>query len=66
MVIRVQWEKGQDDFAFLQAIFNLKNYGIRVFFFVLLLLQIVFMVFTPSLMFASLAKTVTLQDIISW
>lgn len=29
-------------------------------------LQIVFMVFTPSLMFASLAKTVTLEDIISW
>ncbi|XP_062144082.1 protein PIN-LIKES 7-like [Alnus glutinosa] len=28
--------------------------------------KIVFMVFTPSLMFASLAKTVTLQDIISW
>lgn len=28
--------------------------------------QIVFMLFTPSLMFASLAKTVTLQDIISW
>lgn len=29
-------------------------------------MQIVFVVFTPSLMFASLAKTVTLQDIISW
>jgi predicted permease len=28
--------------------------------------KIVFMVFTPSLMFASLAKTVTFQDIISW
>ncbi|KAK4790772.1 hypothetical protein SAY86_031185 [Trapa natans] len=28
--------------------------------------RIVFIVFTPSLMFASLAKTVTLQDIISW
>ncbi|KAF5753111.1 auxin efflux carrier family protein [Tripterygium wilfordii] len=28
--------------------------------------KIVFIVFTPSLMFASLAKTVTLQDIISW
>lgn len=28
--------------------------------------KIVFMVFTPCLMFASLAKTVTLQDIISW
>lgn len=28
--------------------------------------QIVFIVFTPSLMFASLAKTVTLEDIISW
>lgn len=28
--------------------------------------KIVFMVFTPSLMFASLAKTVTLDDIISW
>jgi predicted permease len=28
--------------------------------------KIVFMVFTPSLMFASLAQTVTLQDIISW
>lgn len=28
--------------------------------------KIVFMVFTPSLMFASLARTVTLQDIISW
>ncbi|CAK7355514.1 unnamed protein product [Dovyalis caffra] len=28
--------------------------------------KLVFMVFTPSLMFASLAKTVTLQDIISW
>ncbi|KAM7261081.1 hypothetical protein ACFE04_026556 [Oxalis oulophora] len=28
--------------------------------------KIVFLVFTPSLMFASLAKTVTLQDIISW
>lgn len=28
--------------------------------------KMVFMVFTPSLMFASLAKTVTLQDIISW
>jgi len=28
--------------------------------------KIVFTVFTPSLMFASLAKTVTLQDIISW
>ncbi|XP_030975337.1 protein PIN-LIKES 7-like [Quercus lobata] len=28
--------------------------------------KIVFMVFTPSLMFANLAKTVTLQDIISW
>ncbi|OWM68335.1 protein PIN-LIKES 7-like [Punica granatum] len=28
--------------------------------------KIVFVVFTPSLMFASLAKTVTLQDIISW
>lgn len=29
-------------------------------------MQIVFMVFTPSLMFASLAKTVTLHDILSW
>ncbi|KAK4764024.1 hypothetical protein SAY87_013462 [Trapa incisa] len=28
--------------------------------------KIVFIVFTPSLIFASLAKTVTLQDIISW
>ncbi|CAA3030507.1 PIN-LIKES 7 [Olea europaea subsp. europaea] len=28
--------------------------------------KIVFMVFTPSLMFANLAQTVTLQDIISW
>ncbi|KAL9245713.1 hypothetical protein vseg_019333 [Gypsophila vaccaria] len=28
--------------------------------------KIVFVIFTPSLMFASLAKTVTLQDIISW
>ena len=28
--------------------------------------KIVFMVFTPSLMFANLSKTVTLQDIISW
>lgn len=28
--------------------------------------KIVFMVFTPSLMFASLAKTVTLHDILSW
>ncbi|KAK8717640.1 hypothetical protein V6N13_044901 [Hibiscus sabdariffa] len=28
--------------------------------------KLVFAVFTPSLMFASLAKTVTLQDIISW
>ncbi|CAI9110452.1 OLC1v1010475C2 [Oldenlandia corymbosa var. corymbosa] len=28
--------------------------------------KIVFVVFTPSLMFASLAKTVTLEDIISW
>ncbi|MCL7025663.1 hypothetical protein MKW94_012096 [Papaver nudicaule] len=28
--------------------------------------KIVFVVFTPSLMFASLAKTVTFQDIISW
>ncbi|MGD7201733.1 AEC family transporter, partial [Ralstonia pseudosolanacearum] len=28
--------------------------------------KIVFIVFTPSLMFASLAKTVTYQDIISW
>ncbi|KAJ7944035.1 Auxin efflux carrier family protein [Quillaja saponaria] len=28
--------------------------------------KIVFIVFTPSLMFASLAKTVTLQDITSW
>ncbi|XP_009779996.1 protein PIN-LIKES 5 isoform X1 [Nicotiana sylvestris] len=28
--------------------------------------KIVFVVFTPSLMFASLAKTVTLDDIISW
>ncbi|KAL9690754.1 hypothetical protein QQ045_011162 [Rhodiola kirilowii] len=28
--------------------------------------KIVFMVFTPSLMFASLAKTVTLEDVISW
>ncbi|XP_057964172.1 protein PIN-LIKES 7 [Malania oleifera] len=28
--------------------------------------KIVFMVFTPCLIFASLAKTVTLQDIISW
>ncbi|KAF5453786.1 hypothetical protein F2P56_023506 [Juglans regia] len=28
--------------------------------------KIVFMVFTPSLVFASLSKTVTLQDIISW
>lgn len=28
--------------------------------------KIVFMVFTPSLMFASLAKTVTLDEIISW
>lgn len=28
--------------------------------------KIVFMVFTPSLMFASLASTVTFQDIISW
>ncbi|XP_048230931.1 protein PIN-LIKES 7 [Ricinus communis] len=28
--------------------------------------KIVFVVFTPSLMFASLAQTVTLQDIISW
>lgn len=29
-------------------------------------MQIVYVVFTPALMFASLAKTVTLQDIISW
>ncbi|KAI4386871.1 hypothetical protein MLD38_004758 [Melastoma candidum] len=28
--------------------------------------KIVFMVFTPSLMFASLAKTVTFEDIVSW
>lgn len=28
--------------------------------------QMVFTVFTPSLMFASLAKTVTLEEIISW
>ncbi|GMN28638.1 hypothetical protein TIFTF001_002115 [Ficus carica] len=28
--------------------------------------KIVFMIFTPSLMFASLAKTVTLEDLISW
>ncbi|KAK9678666.1 hypothetical protein RND81_11G226100 [Saponaria officinalis] len=28
--------------------------------------KIVFVIFTPSLMFASLAKTVTLQDIVSW
>ncbi|KAL5557366.1 hypothetical protein UlMin_039602 [Ulmus minor] len=28
--------------------------------------KIVFVVFTPALMFASLAKTVTLEDIISW
>ncbi|KDP43785.1 hypothetical protein JCGZ_22412 [Jatropha curcas] len=28
--------------------------------------KIVFIVFTPSLMFASLAKTVTFQDVISW
>lgn len=28
--------------------------------------KIVYVVFTPALMFASLAKTVTLQDIISW
>ncbi|CAM8995534.1 unnamed protein product [Rhodiola kirilowii] len=28
--------------------------------------KIVFMVFTPALMFASLAQTVTLEDIISW
>lgn len=28
--------------------------------------KVVFTVFTPSLMFASLAKTVTLEDIISW
>ncbi|XVF62325.1 hypothetical protein PTKIN_Ptkin08bG0208200 [Pterospermum kingtungense] len=28
--------------------------------------KLVFVAFTPSLMFASLAKTVTLQDIISW
>ena len=28
--------------------------------------QVVFTVFTPSLMFASLAKTVTLKEIISW
>lgn len=28
--------------------------------------KIVFMVFTPSLIFATLAKTVTLQDIIAW
>ncbi|KAL3525157.1 hypothetical protein ACH5RR_013529 [Cinchona calisaya] len=28
--------------------------------------KLVFMVFTPSLMFASLAKTVTLDDIMSW
>lgn len=66
MVIWVQREKGQDDYAFLHAIFNLKNYGIVSVFFFFLLLQIVFMVFTPSLMFANLAKTVTLQDIISW
>ncbi|GAB2282906.1 hypothetical protein Dimus_017441 [Dionaea muscipula] len=31
-----------------------------------LLNKIVFVVFTPSLMFANLAQTVTLQDIISW
>lgn len=29
-------------------------------------IQIVFVVFTPSLMFASVAKTVTFDDIISW
>lgn len=29
-------------------------------------LQIVFMVFTPALLYSSLAETVTLQDIISW
>lgn len=29
-------------------------------------MQIVFAVFSPSLMFANLAKTVTLQDVISW
>ncbi|KAM0022104.1 putative membrane transport protein [Helianthus debilis subsp. tardiflorus] len=28
--------------------------------------KIVFVAFTPSLIFASLAKTVTLEDIISW
>jgi len=28
--------------------------------------KVVFTVFTPSLMFASLAKTVTLEDVISW
>ncbi|CAA3007721.1 PIN-LIKES 7 [Olea europaea subsp. europaea] len=28
--------------------------------------KIVFIIFTPSLMFANLAKTVTLEDIISW
>ncbi|CAA6655840.1 unnamed protein product [Spirodela intermedia] len=28
--------------------------------------RVVYMVFTPSLMFASLAKTITLEDIISW
>lgn len=29
-------------------------------------MQIVFVAFTPSLMFAGLAQTVTLQDMISW
>lgn len=29
-------------------------------------LQLVFVVFTPCLMFANLAQTVTLEDIISW
>jgi len=28
--------------------------------------KVVFAVFTPSLMFANLAKSVTLEDIISW
>ena len=29
-------------------------------------LQIVFVVFTPSLMFASLAETVTFEDLVAW
>lgn len=47
----------------------IKQYIVTFFFFLcfgLPVLQIVFLIFTPSLVFSSFAKSVSLDDMISW